>query len=122
VLKILFLRLPFFAVISLGRAAVGAKLLLSIVTAGTAFAHSGDDLLSAWYRSLTGEAGVSCCSEEDCKPVQAKLIGNEWQVLDENDWEVVPADAILNRENIDGRPILCRVWNKIQCFVPPPES
>jgi len=99
-----------------------AWLLLSFLVAGSAFAHSGDDPLSEWYRSLVSEGGASCCSEEDCRPVDAKHIGNEWLVFGEGGWELVPAASILHRENLDGRPILCRVWKKIQCFVPPPES
>src|SRR5215204_7032694 len=91
--------------------------LLSVLVVGSAFAHPGTDALSVWYGSLKSEGGASCCSEEDCRPVQAKHVGNEWQVLGEHGWETVPAEAILNRENLDGRPILCRVWRKIQCFV-----
>jgi hypothetical protein len=99
-----------------------ALLLLMFGAAGRASAHSGDDPLSNWYRSLVSDGGVSCCSEEDCHPVDAKYLGGEWLVFGESGWEIVPAESILHRENLDGRPILCRVWKKIQCFVPPPES
>jgi hypothetical protein len=97
-------------------------LILASTLAGTALAHPDSDALSKWYRSLTARSGASCCSEHDCLPVDARLVGEEWQIHGENGWEAVPAEAVLRRENLDGRPILCRYFGMIRCFVPPAGS
>jgi hypothetical protein len=70
-------------------------LLIVPVLAGTALAHPEGDPLSRWYRWLNTAIGVSCCSEHDCKPVEARLVGDEWQIRGENRWEPVPSQAVL---------------------------
>jgi hypothetical protein len=87
---------------------------------GVAQAHPTDDGLSRWYRSLKNHAGFSCCSEADCAPVDARQVGDEWQIFESGMWETVPAGAVLDRENPDGRPVACRFRGVIRCFVPQP--
>src|SRR5439155_17323042 len=67
----------------------------------------------------------SCCSMHDCAPAQARMKDDHWEVLVvpwevEPRWVAVPEEAILRRDNPDGRPIVCRTPNGfIRCFVPP---
>jgi hypothetical protein len=96
------------------------------LAAGVALPHDGADALAAWYRSLATADGKSCCSMHDCAPAEARMKEGHWEVLirayDIGDprWVVVPDQAVLRRENPDGRPILCRTPNGfIRCFVPP---
>jgi len=65
----------------------------------------------------------------DCAPAEARIKEDHWEVLifpynaDYARWFPVPDDAVLRRENPDGRPILCRTPNGfIRCFVPPSGS
>ena len=102
------------------RALVGIVVLLAMPAA----AHDGDDALSAWYRSLVSNDGKSCCSMRDCMPAEARLRNGGWEILMATAsgsvrWFAVPPEAVLRRENADGRPILCRVGDVIRCFVPP---
>jgi hypothetical protein len=98
-----------------------------VLAAGIATAHEGGDPLAAWYRSLTTADGKSCCSMHDCAPAEARLTKGRWEVLifpynaDHARWFPVPDHAVLQRENPDGRPIVCRTPNGfIHCFVPSP--
>jgi hypothetical protein len=95
-------------------------------TIATAPAHDGSDPLALWYRSLTTVDGKSCCTMRDCAPAEARMKEGKWEVLirswevGDARWVVVPDPAVLRRENLDGRPILCRTPNGlIRCFVPP---
>lgn len=88
------------------------------------WAHDGGDPLAVWYRSLRiPGTGGSCCSEQDCKPVEARLNGDHWEVaIGEGPlpvWEEVPSAAVLRQPNLEGRPVACRFGGKILCFVPP---
>jgi hypothetical protein len=94
--------------------------------AGIAMAHEGTDPLATWYRSLINADGKSCCSMRDCAPTEARMKEGRWEVLivsydaSSARWVTVPDQAVLRRENPDGRPILCRTPNGfIHCFVPP---
>jgi len=75
--------------------------------------------MAQWYRSLTAPNGISCCSMADCRPIEARLAGDRWEVFRNEKWEPVPEDRILKRENPDGRPIACIYAGQILCFVPP---
>jgi hypothetical protein len=94
---------------------------LVLVSAG--LAHDGADPMSAWYRSLRTANGGSCCSEADCRPVEARLANDHWEVLIGNGplpvWEIVPPEVVLTRDNPEGRAVLCRFGGPILCFVPP---
>lgn len=99
---------------------LAAPLTLCACLMGVAQAHPDHEDLSRWYRSLKNHAGLSCCSEADCSPVDARQVGDEWQIFEAGMWETVPAGAVLDRENLDGRPVACRFRGVIRCFVPPP--
>lgn len=62
-------------------------LALCACLAHVALAHPDHDDLSRWYRSLKNHAGFSCCSEADCSPVDARQVGEEWQIFDNGAWE-----------------------------------
>jgi hypothetical protein len=76
--------------------------------------------LGLWYRSLTQPYnGRSCCSVADCRPVEARLAGDGWEIRVGGRWLAVPRWNVLKRENLDGRPIACLHAGYILCFVPP---
>jgi hypothetical protein len=76
--------------------------------------------LGLWYRSLTQPyTGYTCCSLADCRPVEARLAGDDWEIRVGDRWRAVPRWVVLNRENPDGRPIACLHAGYILCFVPP---
>ena len=76
--------------------------------------------LAQWYRSLRSpETGGSCCSEADCRPVDARIAGDRWQIKTDTGWQDVPPERVLHRENADGRALACRFATMIFCFVPP---
>jgi hypothetical protein len=79
-----------------------------------------DSPMAQWYRSLKApDIGGSCCSIADCRPVEARQMGNHWEVLTETGWQPVLPQRVLHQENLDGRPIACQVLGEIRCFVPP---
>lgn len=95
----------------------GLVLAIAVIAAS---AHEGDDALSAWYRSLKTPEGASCCNMQDCAPGEARQTSDGWEVESSpGEWEPVPADKILHRENMDGRPIICRFGGQLLCFLPP---
>lgn len=98
---------------------VVALIVGMILRVQTAFGHEGDDALATWYRSLKMYSGESCCSEHDCHPVDAKIEGDHWVAKIDDTWRPVPAAAILKRENMDGRAVVCIFRGELRCFVPP---
>ena len=103
---------------------ISVTVALMAVTA-VARAHEGEDALARWYRSPRTAEGRSCCSMRDCHPAEARLSNGQWEVLVQPyeapaRWTTVPAQAVLRRDNPDGRPIVCHTPNGfIRCFVPP---
>lgn len=94
-----------------------------------------DSPLGQWYKSLhVPQTDALCCSISDCRPVLARQRDGHWEVylrptyLDLSNplkpqWVEVPEEVILKRDNLDGRPIVCRTsYGTIRCFVPPPET
>jgi hypothetical protein len=80
-----------------------------------------DGPLARWYRSLKApDIGGSCCSIADCRPVEARQVDDHWEVLTDEGWEPVLPERVLRQENLDGRPIACKILGEIRCFVPPP--
>jgi hypothetical protein len=106
---------------------IGCLFLLSVL-AGAAFGQppAGADPnspLGLWYRSLTAPySGGSCCSVADCRPVEARLVGEGWEIRVRGIWIEVPPSVVLKRDNPDGRPIACIFAGDILCFVPPPAT
>jgi len=87
--------------------------------------------LAQWYRSLRApNSDTLCCGIADCRPIQARQAEDHWEILIGNVWVSVPEERILKRYNMDGRPIACMSVidddpagnERIQCFVPPPET
>jgi hypothetical protein len=105
-----------------------ASLLLLSAHLGVAMAQPPSSAdpnspLGLWYRSLmVPNTESSCCSIADCRPVQARLAGDHWEVLTAYGWLSVPPELILRRDNPDGRPIACLHFGIIRCFVPPPAA
>lgn len=94
-------------------------LINAIVLAAPPDGADPNSPLGAWYRSLQAPDGKSCCSIADCRPIDARLIGEHWEIRTEMGWQEVPPDRVLRRENPDGRPIACRSLGLVLCFVPP---
>jgi hypothetical protein len=101
------------------------SLFMLLVVAGVAAGQppQGADPNSAlglWYRSLTQPyTGYTCCSLADCRPVEARLAADGWEIRADGRWLAVPHWIVLKRDNPDGRPIACLHAGHILCFVPP---
>lgn len=93
--------------------------LSGVVIAIAASAHDGATAVDLWYRSLQAPDGTSCCSMRDCSPVDARIVDGKWQVKAGEEWLPVAPEAVLRRENQDGRPIACIVQGFVKCFVEP---
>jgi len=99
--------------------AAGALISAAVLAAAPDGADPNSPL-ATWYRSLQTQDGKSCCSIADCRPMDARLVGDHWEILvPGTGWEVVPNDRVLNRDNPDGRPIACRSLGQVLCFIPP---
>jgi hypothetical protein len=95
-------------------------LISAVVLAAPPDGADPNSPLGAWYRSLQAPDGKSCCSIADCRPTDARLVGEHWEILVPGaGWEVVPNDRVLMRDNPDGRPIACRSLGRVLCFIPP---
>lgn len=108
---------------------LAALMVAAILKTTAAHGHAGDDALSGWYRSLTAPDGTNCCNMLDCSPTEAKIENGQWWAIDPTRikaslppqpiWLPVPPEAVLHRENPDGRPIACILGGVVKCFVPP---
>ena len=97
-----------------------AILLTAAARAAPPDGFDPDGPLAQWYHSLKSpDMGGSCCSIADCRPVEARQVEAHWEVLTETGWESVLPQRVLHQENLDGRPIACRILGEIRCFVPP---
>ena len=103
-------------------------LFLSSVLAGVALGQpppgaDPNSPLGLWYRSLTTPySGGSCCSVADCRPVEARLVSEGWEIHVDGVWIKVSPHMVLKRDNPDGRPIACLHAGIVICFVPPPAT
>lgn len=84
---------------------------------------SPEPALSPWYRSLVSpDTGIGCCSETDCRAVEAHWTKSHYEVLIQEHWWPVPAVTVLHgTENPTGQAVVC--WSPqlgIMCFVPGP--
>lgn len=84
-----------------------------------ASAHDGADPLATWYKSLKTNSGNTCCDQSDCRPTPARITPDGWQVKIEGQWQDVPPEVILQRENLAGEPVACVYFHRILCFIPP---
>lgn len=104
----------------LGRFGMIAALLL---LASPAWAQD-KQTVSDWFRSLRTplpvgglSAGVSCCSEADCKMREVRQVGviEEAWIEEINDWAVIPLEArITDPEILEKRPL----FGRVVCYVP----
>jgi hypothetical protein len=73
---------------------------------------------STWERP--DQPGVSCCSDKDCAPAEARMVGGQWQArhIGTETWFPIPDAKIeRNRESPDGRNHLCELAGMVFCFV-----
>jgi len=97
-----------------------AMLIAAVARAAPPAGVDPDGPMAQWYRSLKApDIGGSCCSIADCRPVEARQVGDHWEVLTETGWQSVLPERVLHQKNLDGRPIACEVLGEIRCFVPP---
>lgn len=64
---------------------------------------------------------VSCCNQQDCYPVEARMMGGDWYVKqrESGQWLRVPPEKIEhNRDNPDGRNHACiSPYGNVFCFI-----
>jgi hypothetical protein len=96
--------------------------VLLLLFTSVAWAHPGDSDLSQWYRSLRSNSGMSCCDISDCQPARARMTTDGWQIKVGDEWREVPAEAVLQRDNLAGEPVACLYLGRILCFVPGSEG
>lgn len=80
----------------------------------------------AWFKDLKLPSGASCCDVADGRPVEARSVGDRWQIrfrpgqLDGAPaaWVDVPEDAVLRVANPVGMPIAFWLGGVVRCFVP----
>jgi len=69
---------------------------------------SGHDQLHYWYQTLKQPGtGMSCCNNQDCRPTEARMVGNDVQVKVDGDWTTVPPNKILNVQPPDLNAHVC---------------
>lgn len=90
-----------------------------LVMASSAQAAGPD--ASQWYKSLmVPGTNASCCDVSDCRPAKATFDGDRWWVLTPTGRLVVPPDAILETESLDGiSAYACIFGGRVRCFVRP---
>src|ERR1044072_6622632 len=73
-----------------------------------------DPTMSEWYRSLRQpETNASCCSVADCRPYDARIAKDHYEIRIHDKWWAVPNKLVLHKENPTGSAIAClrRQWN-----------
>jgi len=106
------------------------SLLLATEPAHAAPPPAADPSLAPWFHDLRRPGtGFPCCSEADCRNVEARAAGNRTEVFigreafgsrAPNAWVLVPpAHVLAGLENPTGGPIACwAAWGGVLCFVP----
>ena len=86
----------------------------------------GHAQLHHWYKHLMRPDApkLSCCSDRDCTPTQAKLVNGEWWAMKAGRWVKIPVSKINTEGSYDTRPHICWYpWTKddddVLCFVKP---
>jgi len=66
-------------------------------------------------------AQKSCCSNRDCRPVQARFSSGAWEFLGADGWRRVPPRKLLDVQSPDTRAHACVSpgTREILCFVKP---
>jgi hypothetical protein len=87
------------------------------------------DQLQPWFESLRNKNGLYCCAKADGHPLDDSewdIKDNNYRVLVQGQWTVVPDDAVISDPNKFGKAI---VWfrgdpwgatpnTRILCFLP----
>jgi hypothetical protein len=96
-----------------------------------------DPELQRWYKSLQQpNTGAGCCSVADCRPYDARVVRDHYEILDHGRWFAVPNSVVLHRENKVGAAVACLAtrWNYdfgpppadfspgVMCFIPGPDT
>jgi len=103
--------------------------LLVVSNVKSAPPENADPALAPFYKSLMipGAEHISCCSENDCRPVKTRMYDGKLQMFADskiykdgnNQWVDIPQHRVLTpRENPTGEPVAC--WdnlNGVICFV-----
>jgi len=75
-----------------------------------------DSPTAKWFRGLTDNNGNGCCGEGDCRTVEFRIRGNNYEALiadpwpdgQDKSWQVVPEDKIVKKtDNPMGRAVAC---------------
>lgn len=108
-----------------------ALVLALALLAGAADARppaNADPALAPWFEGLHASNGGSCCSQADCRAVDYRIVGNHYEALigEQFDvrpprWVSVPPSHILKKtDNPVGRAVACWLpYTGILCFVLP---
>jgi hypothetical protein len=80
------------------------------------------DIHSKFYQDWErpDQPGVSCCSDKDCAPAEARMVNGKWQAKRATDatWIDVPEAKIeRRRDSPDGRNHLCEAYGMVFCFI-----
>lgn len=84
--------------------------------------EGSDGRLSEFFLSLKQPGSqVSCCSISDCRFIDAARISAQgWEAKVGDDWIPIPPERIIrDRQNIDGRAVLCYLGGRVLCFLEP---
>lgn len=119
-----------FAAITLG---VAFWLLILVILLLVAVAHAAppenaDPALAPWFHSLRHPRLGGCCDTADGRVTSMRVVGDHYEVLIDGKfpgvttatWEVVPPDAILERQdNPTGGTVVFWYMHAIRCVVLP---
>ena len=81
-----------------------------------------------YSRLIRKDTKTSCCSLNDCRPTQSRMVGDHYEVKVEGEWTPVPKEAIQNMMAPDGGAHVCAPKQQgsnrgvVYCVVLPPES
>jgi len=88
--------------------------------------------LHEWFSGLRQpNTGLGCCSIADCRPYEARMARDHYEIKVNNRWYPVPNEVVLHRENLTGMPVACLTTRYlspppkeydpgIRCFIPGP--
>ena len=99
--------------------AVGMAMAAHYAQAAPPDGYNPDSDTAKWYHSLRSPAGGLCCDLSDCRPVDARIVGDHWEAWADNKWYPIPDDKIVHASaNPTGEAVLCHYSATIYCFVP----
>jgi hypothetical protein len=117
--------MPHLRIAMLGVAALGFVLPLAIARLSAQPHHHPpehaaihDLFYKSWMRP--DAPNVSCCSDRDCAPAEARMKDGRWvaRKYGETVWYSVPPERVeLNRDSPDGRNHLCAMGEHVFCFI-----